>query len=417
MACCGQKSVQFVEGEGRLALASRPRADGGRLRNHDCQERLADRIMRMSGELAKTPLHAWHTEHGARMVDFAGWSMPVQYGSIVEEHVATRTAVGMFDVSHMGRLLIEGSGAAAFLDRIVTRKVVGMPLGKVRYGLVCKEDGCALDDVLVYRLKNADAEYHLLVVNASNREKIVAWLAAQLRPDEDVKVIDQTVGTVMFAVQGPKALDLVRPFCGTDPSTLGYYAACESTLCGDWAILSRTGYTGEDGIEVITTGEAGAKAWQEIFAAGQAIGLKAAGLGARDTLRLEAAMPLYGHELSETITPVEAGLDFAISMAGRTFIGQEVLKKQQESGIARTRVGLMLEGKRAAREHYNVVQNGQTIGEVTSGTFSPTLQTPIAMAFVPTEAAKEGGTVEVDIRGSLTPAKIVPLPFYKRSTT
>lgn len=371
----------------------------------------------MSGELAKTPLHAWHTEHRARMVDFAGWSMPVQYGSIVEEHTATRTAVGMFDVSHMGRLLIEGSGGAAFLDRIVTRKVVGMPIGKVRYGLVCKEDGCALDDVLVYRLKNADTEYHLLVVNASNREKIVAWLAAQLRPDEDVKVIDQTVGTVMFAVQGPKALDLVRPFCGTDPSTLGYYSACESTLCGEWAIISRTGYTGEDGIEVITTAEAGVKAWEAIFAAGQPIGLKAAGLGARDTLRLEAAMPLYGHELSETITPVDAGLDFAISMPGRTFIGQEALKKQQESGIARTRVGLQLEGKRAAREHYPVVQNGQTIGEVTSGTFSPTLQTPIAMAFVPTEVAKQGGTVEVDIRGSLTPAKIVPLPFYKRAST
>lgn len=369
----------------------------------------------MSGELAKTPLHAWHTEHKARMVDFAGWSMPVQYGSIVEEHVATRTAIGMFDVSHMGRLRIEGADAAAFLDRVVTRKVVGMPVGKVRYGLVCKEDGCALDDVLVYRLAPPSGEYHLLVVNASNREKIVAWLAQQLRPTDAVKIIDQTVGTVMFAVQGPKAMELVKPFSGTAPTQLGYYAATESTLCGEWAIISRTGYTGEDGVEVITSAAAGLKAWEAIFEAGQAHGLKAAGLGSRDTLRLEAAMPLYGHELSETITPVEAGLDFALSMAGREFIGREALLKQQQSGTTRTRVGLLLEGKRAAREHYPIVCDGQTIGEVTSGTFSPTLQQPIAMAFVPRDVAAAGGIVQVDIRGTLTPAKIVPLPFYKRS--
>lgn len=369
----------------------------------------------MSGELAKTPLHAWHAEHGARMVDFAGWSMPVQYGSIVEEHNATRNAAGLFDVSHMGRLRLDGTGAAAFLDRVVTRKVVGMPVGKVRYGLVCKEDGCALDDVLVYRMNSAGCEYHLLVVNASNRAKIVEWLAKEQKPTDDVKITDQTVETVMFAVQGPKALDLVKPFVGSNPAELGYYAATETTVCGKWAIVSRTGYTGEDGVEIITAASDGLLAWETIFQAGQSHGVKAAGLGARDTLRLEAAMPLYGHELSESITPVEAGLDFALSMAGREFIGKEAIAKQQQNGVGRTRVGLVLEGKRAAREHYPVVLDGKTIGEVSSGTFSPTLQRPIAMAFVPCDVAKAGGTVQVDIRGTLTPAQLVSLPFYKRA--
>jgi aminomethyltransferase len=349
------------------------------------------------------------------MVDFAGWSMPVQYGSIVEEHHAARRAAALFDVSHMGRLRLDGPGAEALLDRLLTRKVVGMGPGKIRYSLVCNEQGGILDDVLVYHLQeHGGGLYYLLVVNASNREKIVAWIQSQMRPNDDVQLVDQTVSTAMIAVQGPAALRSVEPIVGADVGGLGYYTGLETTICGHAGIASRTGYTGEDGCELIVPATAAVEVWEKILAHGQEAGAAAAGLGARDTLRLEAAMPLYGHELTETIDPIAAGLDFAVNLPGRDFLGRDAIMAAKDRPDRPVRVGLVLHGRRAAREHYPVLCDSKVVGEVTSGTFSPTLEKPIAMAYVPPQCAPEGTELAVDIRGTIEPALVVKLPFYRR---
>jgi aminomethyltransferase len=349
------------------------------------------------------------------MVDFAGWSMPVQYGSIVAEHQATRQAAGLFDVSHMGRLRLDGEGAAAFLDRLLTRKVIGQGPGKIRYSLVCNESGGILDDVLVYHLQeHGGGLYHLVVVNASNRAKIVDWFRRHLTANDDVELLDRTEQTAMIAVQGPAALRCVEPLVGADLGGLGYYTGTETTICGQPGIVSRTGYTGEDGCELIVPAVAAVEVWERVLAHGKDVGALAAGLGARDTLRLEAAMPLYGHELTEQINPIQAGLAFAVNLDGREFIGRSALVTAKQNKQQPVRVGLELSGKRAAREHYAVLANGQKIGEVTSGTFSPTLQKPIAMAYVPRQHAEVGTELAVDIRGTAEGTRVVKLPFYTR---
>jgi aminomethyltransferase len=341
--------------------------------------------------------------------------MPVQYGSIVAEHQATRQAAGLFDVSHMGRLRLDGSGAAAFLDSLLTRKVVGMGPGKIRYSLVCNEGGGILDDVLVYHLQeHGGGLYHLLVVNASNREKIVGWCKSQLQDADDVRLTDRTTETAMIAVQGPLALRCVEPLVGADVGGLAYYTGTETTICGHPGIVSRTGYTGEDGCELIVPAAAAVEVWEKVLANGKEAGAMAVGLGARDTLRLEAAMPLYGHELTEAINPIQAGLAFAVNLEGREFVGHAAIAAARQNKQQSVRVGLELAGKRAAREHYTVLAANKPIGEITSGTFSPTLQKPIAMAYVPPEYAALGTELSVDIRGSLEPARVVKLPFYTR---
>lgn len=372
----------------------------------------------MTTNLAKTPLHGWHSANGGRLVDFAGWSMPVQYGSIVAEHNATRTAMALFDVSHMGRLRFSGSGVTAFLDSLVTRRVSDMKPGQVRYGLVTNEQGGILDDVLVYYLPHGDEGVsHLMVVNASNRDKIVAWINKQLAGRDDVRCTDITLDTAMIAVQGPLAVEIVAPRAvEADLAGLKYYTAVETIVSDRNAIVSRTGYTGEDGFELIVPAAAAPELWEGILADGRSRGAMAAGLGARDTLRLEAAMPLYGHELNEEITPVEAGLNFAINLEGRTFPGRDAIAAIKEKGPKRVRVGLELSGKRVPREHYGIFQNGQQVGEITSGTFSPTLQKPIAMGYVPPELSKPGTELSIDIRGESVTGQVVKLPFYRRAT-
>jgi aminomethyltransferase len=371
----------------------------------------------MTGPLLRTPLADWHSAHGGRMVDFAGWSMPVQYGSIVAEHQATRRAAGLFDVSHMGRLRLVGAGAEAFLDRLLTRKVASMAPGKIRYSLVCNEEGGILDDVLVYHLQqHGGGLYYLLVVNASNREKIYQWLLRHRQADEDIKIADSTMETAMIAVQGPAAIQCVEPLAGKDIGGLGYYTGTEATICGGAGIVSRTGYTGEDGCELIVPAAIAGLVWESVLSQGKTSGAMPAGLGARDTLRLEAAMPLYGHELSEQINPIQAGLSFAVNLEGREFVGKSVLMEAKQKKALPVRVGLELAGRRAAREHYAVLSDGQAVGEVTSGTFSPTLERPIAMAYVPPQYAQLGTELAVDIRGSAEPCRVVKLPFYTRTT-
>ena len=357
---------------------------------------------------AQTPLNDWHVEHGARMVDFAGWSMPIQYTSIVAEHQATREAVGVFDVSHMGRLRIEGADAPEQLDRLLTRRV--------RYSLVTNEEGGILDDVLVYHLQTpSERRYFLMVVNASNRERIVSWLQSQLDDSSDVQLLDRTLETAMISVQGPRALETVQPLFKVKLDELGYYRGLVTEQFGRPCTVSRTGYTGEDGFELIVRAEDAVEVCKNLFRAGRDLGISPVGLAARDTLRLEAGMPLYGHELSEQTTPIQAGLGFAVNLKNRQFPGRDaLLAAQSDRGLPR-RVGLRSDGRRVPREGYGVFEEGNSVGQVTSGTFSPTLQKPIAMAYVEPSAAEVGSHVEVDIRGRREPATVVALPFYRRS--
>jgi aminomethyltransferase len=369
-------------------------------------------------ELLRTPLHDWHVAHGGRMVDFAGWSMPVQYTSIAEEHAATRNAVGIFDISHMGRLHFFGPQIAQFLDSVVTRRVVDMKPSQVRYALVCDDKGGILDDVLLYAgMPQADA--FTMVVNASNREKIVAWLRAQ---QSGQHIDDRTVETAMIAVQGPKAAKILQPFfqvpeggLSVDLRGMRYYHCSAGWLDDETPVfVSRTGYTGEDGFEIICGADSAPRIWERIFSAAQEVGGMAAGLGARDTLRLEAAMPLYGHELSEAINPIEAGLSFAVNLGGRDFVGSEALERFAADKSQPVRVGLQVEGKRVPRQGCPVLHGEEIVGEVTSGTFSPTFERSIAMAYVRPTAQAVGTRLAVDIRGTHCAAVVVPLPFYER---
>jgi aminomethyltransferase len=366
----------------------------------------------MTDNPARTPLYEWHAAHGGRLVDFAGWAMPVQYSSIVAEHQATRTACGLFDISHMGRLRFDGAGAERFLDSLVTRRVAGQQPGRIRYALVTNDQGGILDDVLVYHLRDqADQSYFVMVVNAGNRLKILDWLAPRLAAAPDVVCQDVTRHWAMLAVQGPRALDLAQPLVDdVELCSMKYYSGAETGIAGHGGVVSRTGYTGEDGCELMVGAAAVAGIWERLVDAGAV----PAGLGCRDTLRLEAAMPLYGHELSEDIDPFQAGLEFAVDLEGRQFPGRDALVSRQSRADRPRRVGLHLAGKRVPRQGFAVTAGNGEVGQVTSGTFSPTLQTPIAMAYVEPAFAGPGTELAVDIRGQAEPARVVPLPFYRR---
>jgi len=359
--------------------------------------------------MLQTALHDWHADRGARMVDFAGRQMPVQYTSIVEEHQAVRNAAGMFDIAHMGRIMFTSPDACALLDKLLTNDVTKLQVGQIRYSLVCNENGGILDDVLVYRF---DDKY-LLVVNASNREKIVTWIETH-RAGFDADVDDQTREKFMLALQGPKSVAILPPLCKDDPCDLTYYTGMETAVCDVPAIITRTGYTGEDGFEVIVATEHAVAVWQAIVNAGKSQGLLPTGLGCRDTLRLEAAMPLYGHEMDERVDPYTAGLGFGVKLNAGDFIGKDALIAKKAEGNRPKRVGLILEGKRIAREGAAIFAGNDQIGEVTSGTFSPTLVKTIAMGYVPAGHAAPGTLLQVDIRGNRVNATVTALPFYRR---
>ncbi len=369
----------------------------------------------------RTPLYDWHVAHSGRMVEFGGWEMPVQYTSIVDEHHAVRKAAGLFDISHMGRLTLSGLDAEPLMSRLLTCRVDNLVDGQIRYGLVCNQAGGVLDDVLVNRLNDMNFG---LVVNASNREKIVAWLQPLIEEIDhehrtrDLEFDDQTLETAMVAIQGPKALAILSRLTQSDVAlgSLKYYSGCPAIVAGCEAFISRTGYTGEDGFEIIVAKDAARTTalWQSLLDEGRAEGLVPCGLGCRDTLRLEAAMPLYGHELSETVDPLTAGLSFAVKLDKPDFIGRESLLRIKDQPRKSVRVGLKLATKRIAREHSEVFFGPKPIGVVSSGTYSPTLDQSIAMAYVAADHATVGSTVEVDIRGKREAATVVPLPFYKR---
>ena len=362
-------------------------------------------------ELLETALADWHRGRGARMVPFAGWMMPVQYTSIIEEHRAVRETVGMFDISHMGRLSITGADAERLVDRIFSNDPLGMKPGQVRYGFLLNHQGGILDDVLLTRWS---ATRMTMVVNAANRCRILDWIAEN-RGDLTVTVQDDTFVTGMIAVQGPAAMASLQPLFPAVPlAAIRYYFAVETHYQGEPTVLSRTGYTGEDGFELTVPAAVVPSLAETLYQSG----VRPCGLGARDTLRLEAGMPLYGHELTEETDPISAGLGWAVKLAKGVFIGREAI----EALIARTpgiaprpvRVGLLLEGRGAAREGSPVRRGNETIGTVTSGSFAPWLQRSIAMARVAPTAAGLGTRLDVDLRGTMVPATVVDLPFYQR---
>jgi aminomethyltransferase len=368
----------------------------------------------MSGEsLLETPLAPWHRAHGGRLVAFGGWSMPVQYTTIIDEHQAVRQRVGLFDISHMGRLTFHGPDALAWLEQVTTNHVARLKEGQIQYSLMASEQGGVIDDVLVYRLPVG----YCMVCNASNRSKVVAQLD-RFRPAAEGRTVltDRTRDTAMIAVQGPEALATLQPLVNAALGPVAYYHAIPALVLDSVdAVVSRTGYTGEDGFELMIAADQAVRVWEALLESGRSRGIVPCGLGARDTLRLEAAMPLYGHELEESINPYAAGVGWAVKLGKGEFVGREALRASKERP-GQVRVGLRLEGKRIARQGHSVLlRDGQTVGIVTSGTFSPSLGRSVAMALVDPAASAPGTTLTVDVRGHIEPAQVVKLPFYQRS--
>jgi aminomethyltransferase len=373
-----------------------------------------------SSELLTTPLASWHQEHGARMVEFAGYLMPIQYQSIVQEHLATRQSAGLFDISHMARLRFEGPESTMLLEYLLSRRIDNMQLGQVRYSLICNAEGGILDDVLISYLESPSGrQFYLMVVNAANHQKIINWIQPHLANYTQIELTDVTSATAMLAIQGPNASSIVKRLFPENPERIGklkYYHSVVTKQMGKPIIVSRTGYTGEDGFELIVRKEDALRVWENLMLAGREFGIQPAGLGARDTLRLEASMPLYGHELHENVDPFTAGLEFAVSLKNRSFIGSSALSTIATRTVEHRRIGLKLSGRRVAREGAEIFAEDQRpVGRVTSGTFSPTLEMPIAMGSVKSEYSAAGTLLKVDIRGLQVDAEVVQMPFYQSS--
>lgn len=344
------------------------------------------------------------------MVEFAGWNMPLFFRGIHQEHRHTRTKVSAFDVSHMGRILIHGGDAQALLQRICTRNLADTSVGQSKYSHICKEDGGILDDVIV----NRHADHWALICNASNREKIVAWLN-QHATGRKVDVIDHTFDTAMIALQGPRAVEFIEKSIGLELKSLKRYRFIDGSVFGMNYTVYRTGYTGEDGVEVVIPAAAVTLLLPRLFGDDLQADeeCQPAGLGARDTLRLEAAMPLYGHELLEEVDSLTAGQGWCVDLSV-DFIGAAALRKTKEQGLKRKIAGLELEGQRIARQGYNIIKDGDIVGVITSGTIGPTLGKSIAMGFLDMALTEPGTEVSIDLGRKQNPAKVVPLPFYKR---
>ncbi|MFE7959989.1 glycine cleavage system aminomethyltransferase GcvT [Streptomyces sp. NPDC057413] len=368
-----------------------------------------------STELRHTALDAVHRSLGATMTDFAGWDMPLRYGSERDEHNAVRTKAGLFDLSHMGEITVTGPQAAALLDYALVGNIGAVKTGRARYTMICQADGGILDDLIVYRL--AETEY-MVVANASNAQVVLDALTERAA-GFDAEVRDDRDSYALLAVQGPESPGILASLTDADLDGLKYYAGLPGTVAGVPALIARTGYTGEDGFELFVKPEHAVELWQALTKAGEAAGLVPCGLSCRDTLRLEAGMPLYGHELTAELTPFDAGLGRVVKFDKEgDFVGREALAAAAERAAdnpPRILVGLVAEGRRVPRAGYQVVAEGRVVGEVTSGAPSPTLGKPIAMAYVDAAHAAPGTPgVGVDIRGSHEPYAVVALPFYKR---
>jgi aminomethyltransferase len=364
----------------------------------------------MSDALKQTPLYAAHVAAGGRMVPFAGYEMPVQYSGLVDEHTAVRTAVGLFDVSHMGEVMFTGPEALKVVNRIITNDLEKLADGQACYTAMLKEDGGIVDDLVVYRFS---PEKILICVNASNRAKDFAWMKAQAK--DACQVEDQSDAWVQIAVQGPKAAALVQRLTAADLSGVKTYWFVEGQVAGKAGIIARTGYTGEDGFELYVGAADGEAVWQALLQAGADLGVKPCGLGARDSLRLEFCYALYGNDIDEGTNPLEAGLGWVVKLSkAGGFVGQAALQAIKAAGPTRKLVPFELTGRGIARQHYPVLVNGEKVGEVTSGTMGPSVGKAIGLAYLPVSHSAEGSAFQVEIRGKPVDAVVVSRPFLKR---
>jgi aminomethyltransferase len=357
----------------------------------------------------KTPLYDCHVQSEGKIVPFAGYLLPVQYKSgVIAEHMAVRNAAGLFDVSHMGEVIIKGKDAINNIQMLVTNDCSTMKDGQVRYSPMCNEEGGVIDDLLIYRINE---EKYLIIVNASNRQKDVEWMKEHL--SGDVELMDISDEMALIALQGPQSKAILSKLANVEELPTKYYTFKENVdVSGISSMISKTGYTGEEGYEICCKNEDAVKLWEQLLSVGSVNNLIPCGLGARDTLRLEAGMPLYGHEMDDTISPIEAGLGFAVKLNKENFIGKKGIIDRGTP--AKTRVGLKITGRGIARENCPVFYDSKEIGKTSSGTHSPYLGYPVAMALIDVETSSIGTSLEVDVRGRKISAEIVPLPFYKR---
>ncbi|MFC0014801.1 MULTISPECIES: glycine cleavage system aminomethyltransferase GcvT [Allobacillus] len=364
-------------------------------------------------ELKQTPLYPVYKEYGGKTIDFGGWALPVQFAGIKEEHHTTREKAGLFDVSHMGEIAVKGENSESFLQKMVTNNVSKIKIGQAQYTFMCNERGGVIDDFLIYKLDEND---YLLVVNAANTEKDFNWL--KQHQTDGVEVENVSSEYAQLALQGPKAEQILQKLTDSNLKEIKFFRFDDSVefygIEGK-AIVSRTGYTGEDGFEIYLQSSSVAGLWKAILEAGEEEGIQPVGLGARDTLRFEAGLALYGQDLSEEITPIEAGLGFAVKIDKEAdFIGKEALTEQKTNGASRKLVGFEMLDKGIPRHGYEVLKNENVIGHVTSGTQSPTLGKNLGTALIPSELANEGEEIDIQVRKKTLKAKIIPTPFYKR---
>ena len=346
------------------------------------------------------------------MVEFAGWEMPVQYAGVIEEHRAVRSAAGLFDVSHMGEVRVSGAGAEKFLQRLTPNDVAKLTPGRAHYSALLDERGAYLDDLIVYRL---GVEEFLLVVNAANAAADFEWIARHApRTAAPVRVEDVSDRFALLALQGPRAQEILAPLTDVELAGLRYYRFTTGAVGGKSALVARTGYTGEDGFELFLAPQDAPAVWDAVLAAGAPAGLQPAGLGARDTLRLEAGMALYGHEIDASTTPLEAGLDWVVKLDKGDFVGRAALAAQRAAGVPRRLVGFEVLGRGIARQGHTVFDGERAVGRVTSGTWSPTFEKPLGMALVESEHAAPGTRIAIEVRGKRLAAALAPLPFYRR---
>ncbi len=364
-----------------------------------------------SARLKTPPLHGRHVALGAKMVPFAGWEMPVQYAGITEEHLAVRQAAGLFDVSHMGEIEVAGTDALAAVQRISTNDASRLEIGQAQYSALATPEGTFVDDLLVYRLAD---DHFLLVVNAANIAPGFKWIQDGIAGIGDAVAVNTSSRYSLLAVQGPRALDIVQSLTDVDLAAIRHYRFATGEVAGIRATISRTGYTGEDGFEIFAAPQQAERLWAALMSAGRHHGLLPAGLGARDTLRLEAAMRLSGQDIDRTTTVLEAGLGWIVGWQKTDFIGRSALVRQRETGVDRKLVGFEMVGSGIARHGYAVHAGGEQVGVVTSGTRTPFIKKAIGLAYVPASGAAPGTEYVVDIRGRRVPARVVPLPFYKR---
>ena len=360
--------------------------------------------------IKRTPFFDIYKALGAKMMEFAGFKMPVQYSGIIEEHLAVRQSVGVFDVTHMGEFFVRGNDALAFLQKVTINDVAKLKQGKVQYSAMCYTDGGIIDDLLIYKMQ----DQYMLVVNASNLQKDFDWLKSQKFGDVEIENVSDS--TALLAVQGPKSLETLQKLTKEDLSKIEYYSFTNSTIAGGSVIISRTGYTGELGFELYfdTDVEKATKVWNAIFDAGKEFGIAPIGLGARDTLRLEMGFCLYGNDIDKTTHPLEAGLEWITKFNKGDFNGRSIILKAKEEGLKRKLVGFTLPNKTLARHGYEIKNNGSIVGQVTSGTYSPSLQKGIGMGYVSANLANIGTVVSILVKGKEVPATITALPFLNR---